>query len=125
VALPYAPSDIFRLPPGALDPENLRWFREDLAQISRREGLRRAPYFTSGITTSIHAGEIDVLFTHFYECKNFDAETKQCGIYETRPPICSGFPWYGNKPDPTKAMPPECGFLEDVGITPVEITAKI
>jgi Fe-S-cluster containining protein len=32
-----------------------------------------------------------------YRCDMYDSETRECKAHEDRPPVCSGFPWYGKK----------------------------
>lgn len=48
-------------------------------------------------------------------CDVFDPETRLCGAYGDRPPVCSRFPWYGREPG-AGALPayPHCSFLADL-----------
>jgi hypothetical protein len=47
-------------------------------------------------------------------CDAFDPATRQCTAYGDRPPICSGFPWYGAPPDPGRDIDPWCAYMDDV-----------
>lgn len=55
-----------------------------------------------------------------FNCPFFNEETKACGNYENRPPICRGYPFYGREPeDIARApralqMPLECSYWADV-----------
>jgi Fe-S-cluster containining protein len=54
-----------------------------------------------------------------FECSFFDKGTRQCTAYDKRPPMCSGYPWYGNEPADKIAKnphqcPDQCSFLLDV-----------
>lgn len=40
-----------------------------------------------------------------FTCDAFDPVARTCGIHETRPGICSEFPWYGRKPDGVSFAP--------------------
>lgn len=124
VAMPYTQDDVRRTMPGQMHPENRRWILEDLVPISRREGLARSPYMDSG-PTFLRRPDDSVVeqWTWFFECRHYDPETRTCGNYEHRPPMCSGFPWYGDAPDRTKALPHECSFRADIG-QPVTIGSK-
>lgn len=51
-----------------------------------------------------------------FSCPRFDAEARLCTAHDERPPVCSGFPWYGDDPNPedlTK-LPPRCTFNADI-----------
>jgi hypothetical protein len=53
----------------------------------------------------------------FSDCDRFDPTTRRCLAHDERPPICSGYPWYGGRnsvrqePHP---LDPGCAFNEDV-----------
>jgi Fe-S-cluster containining protein len=49
-------------------------------------------------------------------CDMFDPATRLCTAHESRPPICSRFPWYGDQPGADRAapLPRHCSFLADV-----------
>lgn len=133
VVLPYTQDDIRHLPPfgkGSMfialqDPENRRWILEDLIPIRRRDGVDAvADYMSAGAKTAYSSnGEAVVLFSHFFKCKWYNKEERTCEAYDRRPPICSGYPWYGDEPDETKAIPKECSYNADVGV-PVKLITK-
>jgi Fe-S-cluster containining protein len=47
-------------------------------------------------------------------CDAFDQDTRTCTAYEDRPPICSGFPWYGETPSREHPLHPVCSYTADV-----------
>lgn len=126
VALPYRYAVLSEAQRSLIEPENRKWIEEHLTEITpRRRGLDAvADYMKSGVTTGIIGGEIVSIVTHFYSCDLFDPETRKCTDYRNRPPICAGYPWYGDLPDPSKAMPHECGYGVDIGRTPVAIRQR-
>jgi Fe-S-cluster containining protein len=50
---------------------------------------------------------------HFMLCDAFDPLTRSCTAYATRPPVCSGYPWYGETPRP-QILPEFCSFKADL-----------
>lgn len=105
------------------DPETLRWIREDLTPLRRREGLFMVRDYMTGYTNWMHEGKPVVMASHFYSCKWYDHETNQCTNYDNRPPPCRGYPWADKKPDPAMNLPPECSFNADIG-QPVKLIQK-
>jgi Fe-S-cluster containining protein len=52
---------------------------------------------------------------YYYSCRQFDPENNKCLVQKDKPPVCSGFPWYGRKPlgyPPTYSV--ECGYNSDI-----------
>ena len=47
------------------------------------------------------------------ECRFYDREHAACRAYGRRPPMCSGYPWYGRDPEPGWAYR-QCSYLLDV-----------
>jgi Putative zinc- or iron-chelating domain len=49
-------------------------------------------------------------------CDMFDPESRACTAYESRPPVCSRFPWYGDTPSAGRAagLLPHCSYLADL-----------
>lgn len=49
-------------------------------------------------------------------CDMFDPDSLACTAYDSRPPVCSGFPWYGDRPGPARAegLLPHCSYLADL-----------
>lgn len=95
-------------------------------QLSKAEGYRRAPWWRD----AMH-GKIGVMYDGrmvepvFYECDQYNVESRECMAYETRPPSCRSFPWpRGVKP--VKALLPEaCEFRRDIGEVPVPIDVML
>lgn len=118
VVLPYSRNEIARALPSEFDdPELRRFVLEDLTPIRRRDGLQRASYLSAGVTVLGRPGDPDSTFlawSFFYECRHYDRENRRCLNYENRPSLCRGYPWYGEPPDPSKALPVECSYREDL-----------
>lgn len=114
VVLPYSQIEAAKAG-DAIEPENLRWVLEDLTPMTRREGLRQAPYMTNGLTIlgNEDTGEATWVWSHFYTCRHYDADNKRCMNYENRPPICRDFPWYAGDVDHSKSLPEHCSFRAD------------
>lgn len=49
----------------------------------------------------------------FLACEHYDDAHQMCRAYDSRPPVCSGFPWYGRKPGDGGAEQ-RCSYLLDV-----------
>lgn len=53
-----------------------------------------------------------------YTCRQFNRETRQCMVHDSRPPVCRDYPWYsrGVPEDETQVimLPARCSFWEDV-----------
>jgi len=52
---------------------------------------------------------------YFYTCDRLDKEKGLCTVHETRPRVCSGYPWYGVLPNETMLWySDDCGYIVDV-----------
>lgn len=49
-----------------------------------------------------------------YTCDRFDPDSRLCTAHEDRPPVCSGFPWYGRVPMAGPLVNPRCSFQWDL-----------
>ena len=62
-----------------------------------------------------HRGDDGVLLM----CVNYDIESRACLAYDTRPPVCRDYPFYGKEADP--ALDPggriACGYQAEAGRT--------
>lgn len=64
----------------------------------------------------MRGGKLDPGYPQFYECVNFDRETRRCTKYEDRPPVCRDYPYYGQRQlAPNIALPHWCSFRADIG----------
>jgi Fe-S-cluster containining protein len=54
-------------------------------------------------------------------CDMFDRTARLCTAYEGRPPVCRGYPWYGEGPSlaTTDGLPARCGYREDWQAVPL------
>ena len=71
----------------------------------RRITVEEAQAINTGLT------DCDCSKHEFFTCDLYDAENHACIIQESKPYVCSGFPYYGGT-DPVYAnrLPPGCGF---------------
>lgn len=124
VTLPYNQQEL-RLgqTPYDVTEDERRWVLDDLVPMSRRVAKTKAPWYFGQAVMGANPGE-DMAF--FYSCRNFDAETRQCRIYDDRPFACRHYPWYGGDPQPGAALPHPCSFREDIGqtVVPLELIPK-
>lgn len=54
---------------------------------------------------------------YYYECDMFDSATNKCTAQDSKPSVCSRFPWYGESPanhEYRLAPFPRCSFWSDV-----------
>lgn len=51
---------------------------------------------------------------YLVECDRFDRSTRLCTAHDDRPPICSGYPWYGKEPNALRLLDPQCSFVADL-----------
>lgn len=118
----YGPADIIAL--GLrLDAHERAFYLEHLTPIKRGDGRRMVAHWSGGWSELYFGGAATVVPSFFYQCDRYDAVAKRCTDYENRPDVCRGYPWYGEAPDPNKALPPTCSYLADVGkpVAPVEV----
>lgn len=56
-------------------------------------------------------------------CINYDVEGRRCMAYESRPPVCRDFPWYGKEPSVDGAINrlSVCGYKAEAGFTVLPI----
>jgi Fe-S-cluster containining protein len=116
----YGPFDLVRLA-HTMEPEELAFHREHLTPMRRKDGRRMAAW-NSGFSEFVIEGKAQLVATHYYKCDRYDPVAKLCTDYDNRPDVCRGFPWYGQRPDRRKSLPPTCSFNEDIG-RPVEVAA--
>lgn len=51
---------------------------------------------------------------YLVECDHFDKTTRLCTAHDSRPPICSGYPWYGAEPNRDRLLDARCSYQADV-----------
>lgn len=125
VPLPYTQDDVRRALPGEISggKADRDFILNVLRPLRRRDGLARS-WYNGGKTlltsTDPRDRNVQLVTTFFYECPFFDQATRQCTNYDSRPPMCAGYPWYTARPDPQIALPPECSYNADVG-RPVQV----
>lgn len=71
--------------------------------LSRQEAARLNPYYVGRLPPG----------AHLYSCDCLGPDGR-CRVYEERPLVCRGYPWYGQ---PVRDMPlpdPACGYHADI-----------
>lgn len=53
---------------------------------------------------------------HRYACDAFDPVRRTCTAHSSRPPVCSGYPFYGKPPEPADAdaLWHSCAYQHDI-----------
>lgn len=61
-------------------------------------------------------GSTNYVTRFVYRCLKFDEVNRVCTAHDERPPMCSGYPWYGREPDPGSINRDEtrCSYWLDV-----------
>jgi len=115
----YGPYDIATAPAWQTE---LVWMRENTDPLPRGETLVRWRELVGAGDRNVVDRDGMIIQPHFYRCHHFDDETRSCTNYENRPPMCRDYPFYGGTHgDNEVALPKTCGYLVDVGRTPVPV----
>lgn len=56
------------------------------------------------------------------DCVNYDVATRSCLAYDSRPPVCSDFPFYGRLAEGSR-INSVCGYQAELGRTVLPIVA--
>lgn len=116
IQLSYTPAQLKAAGPMALEHyEDYEFVLTALERIPYREGIEKLPHLRQPGIVFHGLDKKPTMSVAFYKCKYYDEENLRCSNYENRPPMCSGYPWYGKAPKPTRPLPYECSFNEDVG----------
>lgn len=109
-----------------MDDRDRRWVLEHLTPLPKTKARLDASGMSQGGVSYVilDSGEMVPMETHFYSCDLFDPETRRCTAYDQRPPICRDYPWYGDPPDPSKAIPKTCVHRTEIGQTPVPVPVR-
>lgn len=118
----FSPNDILTLGP-RLDAGERAFCEQHLTPIRRADGRRMVAHWSGGWSEMMVNGKPQLLPAWYYQCDRYDPVAKRCTDYEHRPDVCRDYPWYGELPDPNKALPPTCSYLADVGkpVAPAEV----
>lgn len=101
------------------------WMRKHLTPLPRRDITKLVPWFQGGgWSQGIIQGEARVLPSFAWRCDLFDPVARRCTDYDNRPPVCRDYPWYGDGPDPQKALPPTCSYRADAGLAVTEMPVE-
>lgn len=92
------------------------WVRENGLELedalSRRKSCYENYAFVKAHWTRQEERPPDGSFV--WDCAKFDSVTRECTAHESRPPICSGYPWYGKPPYRESNLSPQCTFNADI-----------
>jgi Fe-S-cluster containining protein len=67
--------------------------------LSRDEAMRRNPFYVARLPPE----------AHLYRCDQLGADGR-CLAHDTRPFVCRGYPWYGERPRDMPLADPQCGY---------------
>jgi len=70
--------------------------------LTREEAMRVSPFYTMRLAPD----------AHLYSCDKVGADGR-CTVYEERPLVCRGYPWYDQPPRDMPLADPECGYAID------------
>lgn len=104
------------------DPQE--WAAERLAadnlnEMGRLNAEFLRDHWTSQSSNVVQEDEREVT-VHRVQCSAFDPARRLCTAHDARPPVCSGFPWYGRpegdegRQPVADALSPRCSFNADV-----------
>ena len=71
--------------------------------LTREEATALNPFYTSRLPAD----------AHLYTCDRLGADGR-CTVYEERPLVCRGYPWYDGPPREMPLADPECGYAVDL-----------
>jgi len=107
ISIPISPADLKDMSKRLRDQEKMAEF---FIPITEEEAIRRNPAISAK-----HEASTEERF--FYECSQYNEDTKLCGAHENRPSVCSGFPWYGNTINNVALiMHKKCSYWADVPV---------
>lgn len=78
----------------SLNGSDAKFIRANWKKISIRRAKKINPYIFSRGKIIVKKVKRDM---QFYRCVNLTPTG--CAAYESRPPVCSGYPYYGNTPN--------------------------
>lgn len=81
---------------------DVKFILKHWCRISRKEAYKRQP--------TLKARDWNGFY--FYACDAWDEKTHLCKMYESRPEVCRGFPFYGEKSSEAKN---DFGWLKIMG----------
>lgn len=118
IMLPFTKRDLSMMLPAdqatVMEADGIRWVKNDLTEISRKEAKQRAPwYFRSDIWQR-------GVPMQPYLCRFYDEETTLCTAHDQRPNVCKRYPQGDDWPRAGVFLPPACEFRKDIG-QPIEL----
>lgn len=93
-----------------------RFITDNWTPITKEEAFTINPYLKQNEDGLAEKG-IDNVYGKFYyyTCTQLDKETRKCRVHENRPQVCSGYPWYGRRPNNSILWyADECGYKVDL-----------
>jgi Fe-S-cluster containining protein len=106
LVLEQSPEDIRRM--AALTrvlgiPSDHVFAAEHWRPITREEAMRLNPFYASRLSPE----------AHLYSCDKVGGDGR-CTVYEERPLVCRGYPWYGQPAKALKLADPDCSYKADL-----------
>lgn len=83
------------------DAYTFRFIHEHWKHVTKEEVLDKNPVIA-------HTKQ------QLYLCDQYNTETRECMAQDSKPDICSGYPWYGKTPVLNRLYVDECSYHADV-----------
>jgi Fe-S-cluster containining protein len=117
IHIPVDYKEVTRMANG--DNFDAKFIRDNWIPISREEAFAINPTIQSNMSKAQEWAENEdadpYRHMHFYTCSKLDKEKGLCTVWQDRPKVCSGYPWYGKLPEVTMLFYSEdCGYIVDV-----------
>jgi Fe-S-cluster containining protein len=83
-------------------PSDAQFAAEHWHPLTRDDAMARNPFYTSRLPPD----------AHLYGCDRLGDDGK-CLVYDERPLVCRGYPWYDQPPSTMALADPECSYQVD------------
>jgi hypothetical protein len=104
---------------GAADPADDAGWKAWLAigwdEAWRDDAIARcAPGSTMRLNADFLAEHWKPVSDETCACDMYDRDARLCMAQESKPPVCSDYPWYGREPHDGVNFPLQCSYLADL-----------
>lgn len=98
--------------------ENIKtsWTLDSLEKVALKEGPESPNYKNYEFVRDNWVSQLEEPQENYeqWTCLKFDPVGRLCTAHEDRPPVCSGYPWYGKEPKRTALLEARCSFQADI-----------
>ena len=84
-------------------PSDHQFTAEHWQPLTRDEAMARNPLYVTRVGPDLH----------WYACDRLGSDGL-CTVYEERPLVCRGYPWYGEAPSAFPLADPECVYAAEM-----------